>query len=50
MWAMDDIAIRMARPGDARGIAELDVETWRSAYAGVLATPYLVGLSAHRRG
>jgi ribosomal protein S18 acetylase RimI-like enzyme len=46
---MDAIAIRPARPGDARGIAELDVETWRSAYAGVLAAAYLVGLSAPRR-
>ncbi len=46
---MDEITIRMARPGDARGVAELDVETWRATYAGVLATPYLVGLSAPRR-
>src|SRR4029077_13320667 len=47
--AMDEIAIRVARPGDARGIAKLDVETWRTAYAGVLSTSYLVGLSARRR-
>jgi ribosomal protein S18 acetylase RimI-like enzyme len=46
---MDDITIREARSGDARHIARLDVETWRAAYAGILATPFLVGLSAQRR-
>ncbi|HKS89531.1 MAG TPA: GNAT family N-acetyltransferase [Stellaceae bacterium] len=46
---MEEIAIRVARPGDARRIARLDVETWRAAYAGILATPFLVGLSAPRR-
>ena len=46
---MDDIAIRAARPGDARHIARLDVDTWRSTYAGILTAPYLVGLSPERR-
>src|SRR6202045_5073772 len=46
---MDHIAIRSARPEDARGIAKLDVETWRATYAGMLSTSYLVGLSARRR-
>jgi len=46
---MDYITIRSARPEDARGIAKLDVETWRATYAGVLDTSYLVGLSARRR-
>src|SRR5579863_10566263 len=46
---MDEITIRPARPGDARRIARLDVETWQAAYAGILATPFLVGLSAQRR-
>ena len=46
---MDEITIRAARPGDARRIARLDVETWQAAYAGILATPFLVGLSAPRR-
>jgi len=46
---MDEITIRTARPGDARRIARLDVETWRAAYAGILTTPFLVGLSAQRR-
>ena len=39
-WAvMEQITIRPARPEDARGIAELDVETWRTTYAGVLLRP-----------
>jgi ribosomal protein S18 acetylase RimI-like enzyme len=46
---MDEITIRQARAGDARDIARLDVETWRSTYAGMLSTPYLVGLSPRRR-
>ncbi len=48
---MDEITIRTARPGDARRIARLDVETWRATYAGILTTQFLVGLStAARRG
>jgi ribosomal protein S18 acetylase RimI-like enzyme len=46
---MDEIAIRPARPGDARSIARLDVETWRATYAGILSGPFLVGLSTQRR-
>ena len=46
---MIEITIRPARPGDAPGIARLDVETWRTTYAGVLSTAYLVGLSERRR-
>jgi len=46
---MSEIMVRPARPGDARGIARLDVETWRAAYAGVLSADYLVGLSERRR-
>lgn len=46
---MTAITIRAARPGDARRIARLDVDTWRAAYAGILATPFLVGLSTSRR-
>ena len=46
---MDEITIRSGRPGDARGIARLDVETWRATYAGILAAPFLVGLSTQRR-
>ena len=46
---MDHTTIRPARPEDARSIAQLDVETWRATYAGVLSTAYLVGLSERRR-
>jgi ribosomal protein S18 acetylase RimI-like enzyme len=49
MRGMGEIMIRPARTEDARGIARIDVETWRATYAGVLATNYLVGLSAERR-
>src|ERR1051326_4034238 len=47
--AMDEVTIRAARPGDARSIARLDVETWRATYAGILSAPFLVGLSTQRR-
>jgi ribosomal protein S18 acetylase RimI-like enzyme len=46
---MDEITIRAARPEDAGPIARLDVETWQATYAGILATPYLAGLTAARR-
>ena len=46
---MGEITIRAARPGDARAIAKLDVETWRTTYAGMLSTSYLVGMSERRR-
>ena len=46
---MEEITIRAARPGDAQRIARIDVETWRAAYAGILTTPFLVGLSTQRR-
>src|SRR6516165_10221792 len=49
MPAMDAITIRRASTADSRGIARLDVETWRAAYAGVLSPSYLVGLSERRR-
>ena len=49
MAAMDEIAIRAARLEDAGPIARLDVETWRTTYAGILSAPYLVGLSPERR-
>jgi GNAT superfamily N-acetyltransferase len=49
MAAMDETAIRPPRPAEARMIARLDVETWRTTYAGVLSARYLVGLSEPRR-
>lgn len=46
---MSEITIRPARPADARAIARLDIETWRTTYAGMLSAAYLVGLSERRR-
>ncbi len=46
---MDQLTVRPALPADARAIARLDVETWRSTYAGMLSANYLVGLSVPRR-
>ena len=37
--------IRRAVPGDARGIARVHVETWRSAYAGILPDQVIVQMS-----
>ncbi len=37
--------VRAARPGDAPSIARVYVETWRSAYAGLLPDTVLVGMS-----
>lgn len=37
--------IRRAVPGDARGIARAHVETWRSAYAGILPDRVVVQMS-----
>ena len=46
---MGAVTVRPARALDARSIARLDVETWRTTYAGVLPATYLVGLSERRR-
>jgi ribosomal protein S18 acetylase RimI-like enzyme len=46
---MQQYQVRAARPGDAPRIARLDVETWRTTYAGILTTQFLVGLSTQRR-
>lgn len=43
------ITVRQAGEADAPGIARVHVETWRSTYAGLLPTPYLVGLSSARQ-
>jgi ribosomal protein S18 acetylase RimI-like enzyme len=45
--AMD--AIRIARPEDARAIARIEVETWRSTYAGMLPDRVLVNMSERRQ-
>lgn len=38
--------VRVARPEDARAVAAVRVETWRSAYRGILPDGYLDGLRA----
>ncbi len=43
------VTVRQAGEADAPGIARVHVETWRSTYAGLLPTPYLVGLSSARQ-
>lgn len=40
--------IRQARAGDARTIAEIEIETWRTTYAGVLADDTLLAMSLER--
>ncbi len=42
------LTVRTAIPSDAAGIAEIHVETWRDAYAGILPDNVLLGLSEDR--
>lgn len=41
--------IRIAIPRDAHRIAEIQVESWRAAYRGILPVEYLNGLDVNRR-
>jgi len=41
--------IRAATIADARGIADVDIGTWRSAYAGILPDAVLTGLDKRHR-
>jgi len=43
------LSIRAANVADVRAIAQVDVETWRATYAGVLPDRLLVGLSERQR-
>jgi ribosomal protein S18 acetylase RimI-like enzyme len=43
------IAVRRATPADARAIAEIHVETWRAAYAGVMPQEVLDELDVEAR-
>ncbi len=43
------VTIRPATPADAGGIARVHVETWRSAYRGIVADETLAALSVERR-
>ena len=42
------LTVRTAIPSDASGIADIHVETWRDAYAGLLPDRVLLGLSEQR--
>ena len=46
---MVDVMIRPACPEDAPAIAKVHVDTWRTAYAGILPDEHLAGLSYERR-
>jgi ribosomal protein S18 acetylase RimI-like enzyme len=46
---MPSLVVRAAEPGDARAIAELHVEAWRAAYAGLLPDELLAALSVDAR-
>jgi ribosomal protein S18 acetylase RimI-like enzyme len=41
--------VRQARLGDARAVARIEVETWRSTYAGMLPDRVLLGMSDQRQ-
>jgi 16S rRNA (cytosine967-C5)-methyltransferase len=43
------VRIRRARPEDARGIAAVHVESWRSAYAGILPDRVMVQMSVDQK-
>ncbi len=47
---LETATIRQARPGDARGIARVEVETWRDAYPTLVPRAYLVGRLDERLG
>lgn len=40
-----DLRVRRARPGDAAAIAQVHVETWQAAYAGLVPDAYLVRMT-----
>ena len=44
-----NIQVRPATHKDAQAIAEIHVETWRVAYAGLVADDYLNGLSVEKK-
>jgi len=46
---IESIRIRRATPDDARGIAHAHVESWRSAYAGILPDRVMVQMSAEQK-
>ena len=44
-----DVRIREAVPADARAITRVHIDTWRTAYAGIVPAEHLAGLSYERR-
>ena len=46
---MNEMLIRGARPDDAAAIAKVFVETWRSAYAGLVPDDVLTGMAEPRQ-
>src|SRR3990172_8318677 len=47
---LETATIRPARTSDARGIARVEVETWRDAYPTLVPRAYLVGRLDERLG
>ena len=45
-----EVEIREATAMDGRGIARIQIETWRASYAGILPKEYLIDLSLDARG
>ena len=46
---MKNIVIRQARPGDSSEIARVQVETWRTAYRGIIPDSYLNAMEIKKR-
>jgi L-amino acid N-acyltransferase YncA len=46
---MEDVAIRQARESDAKGIAHVHVDSWRTTYKGIVPDAYLATLSYENR-
>ncbi len=44
-----DIQVRPARPGDATGIAQVHVDSWRTTYKGIVSDATLAALSVEAR-
>jgi ribosomal protein S18 acetylase RimI-like enzyme len=48
-WGGAMTAVRQARLEDARAIARIEIETWRTTYAGMLPDRVLLGMSERRQ-
>ena len=49
MTAPAAMLVEPATPGDARSVAQVHVQAWQAAYAGVLSDEYLASLSVDKR-